>query len=70
VQKLDGNKAEQNIETLATLWLIDLHQTKSIAAELVFLGFFEQRAARDEGIYKIPFLYRPYLHVTQGKAFS
>jgi hypothetical protein len=70
VQKLDGNRAEQSIETLATLWGKGSDETKLIAAELVFVGFFEQRAARDEGIYKIPFIYRPYLRVTQGKAFS
>lgn len=70
VQKLDGNKAEQNIDTLAALWGKNLDETKLIASELVFVGFFEQRAARDEGIYKIPFIYRPYLRVTQGKAFS
>lgn len=70
VQKLDGSKAEQNIETLSALWDKGSDETKLIAAELVFIGFFEQRAARDEGIYKIPFIYRPYLRVTQGKAFS
>lgn len=70
IQKLDGNKAEQSLETLSHLWGKNNEETKSIAAELVFVGFFEQRAARDEGIYKIPFIYRPYLRVTQGKAFS
>lgn len=70
IQKLDGNKAEQSLETLANLLGKSIEETKLIAAELVSVGFFEQRAARDEGIYKIPFIYRPYLRVTQGKAFS
>ncbi|MDT7838079.1 P-loop ATPase, Sll1717 family [Aquabacterium sp. OR-4] len=70
IQGLDGNKAEQSLETLAGLWGKSLDETKRIAAELVVVGFFEQRAARDEGIFKIPFIYRPYLRVTQGKAFS
>ncbi|ABM42179.1 conserved hypothetical protein [Acidovorax sp. JS42] len=70
IQKLDGNKAEQNLETLSNLWGKNMEETKLVAAELVFVGFFEQRAARDEGVYKIPFMYRPYLRVTQGKAFS
>lgn len=70
IQKLEGNKAEQNLETLAALWDTDEEKTKSIANELVSVAFFEQRAAKDEGVYKIPFLYRPYLSVTQGKAFS
>lgn len=70
ILKLDGNKAEQNLETLSKLWGVGVDRAKSIATELVFVGFFEQRAARDEGVYKIPFIYRPYLQVTQGKAFS
>lgn len=70
ILKLDGNKAEQNLETLSILWEKSLEEAKLITAELVFVGFFEQRAARDEGIYKIPFIYRPYLRVTQGKAFA
>jgi hypothetical protein len=68
--KLDGNKAEQNLETLSVLWEKSIDEAKIVAAELVVIGFFEQRAARDEGIYKIPFVYRPYLRVTQGKAFA
>lgn len=70
IQKLDGNKAEQNLETLAKLWGTNVDDTKAIATELIFVGFFEQREARDEGVYKIPFIYRPYLRVTQGKAFT
>lgn len=70
IQKLDGNKAEQNLDTLSALWEKEIDETKKIAAELVLIGIFEQRAARDEGIYKIPFIYRPYLRATQGKAFA
>lgn len=70
IQKFDGNKAEQNIETLSKLWGRNVDETKNIASELVNVGFFEQRAARDEGVYKIPFIYRPYLRITQGKAVS
>lgn len=70
ILRLDGNKAEQNIETLSNLWAKNFEETKSLASELVLVGFFEQRAAKDEGIYKVPFLYRPYLRITQGKAFG
>ena len=70
ILKLDGNKAEQNIDTLSHIWRKDPDGAKALAAELVLVGFFEQRAAKDEGIYKVPFLYRPYLHITQGKAFT
>ncbi len=70
IMKLDGHKAEQNIETLSNLWSKSIDESKKLAAELVLVGFFEQRAAKDEGIFKVPFLYRPYLRITQGKAFA
>lgn len=70
ILKLDGNKAEHKIETLAAIWSVNAEEAKSIASDLVSIGFFEQRAARDEGVYKVPFIYRPYLRITQGKAFT
>ena len=69
ILKLEGKKAEQNISTLSSLWEKNIEETTSIATELSLVGFFEQRVAKDEGIYKIPFLYRPYLGIIQGKAF-
>lgn len=70
ILKLDGNKAEQNIDTLSGLWRNSADEARALATELVLIGFFEQRAAKDEGIFKVPFLYRPYLNITQGKAFT
>lgn len=70
ILKLDGNKAEHNIDTLSVLWGININEAKALAAELVLAGFFEQRAAKEEGVFKVPFLYRPYLRITQGKAFT
>jgi hypothetical protein len=70
ILKLERNKAEQNIETLAKLWSKTPDEAQSLADELVFVGFFEQPTLKDEGIFKIPFLYRPYLQITQGKAFG
>lgn len=67
--KLEGKKAEQNVETLSMVWGTIDEETKKISSELTAIGFFEQRAAKDEGIYKIPFVYRPYLRIIQGKAF-
>lgn len=67
--KLDGNKAEHITATLSTVWSTNPEIAKQTADKLVDIGFFEQRAAREEGLYKIPFLYRPYLRITQGKAF-
>jgi hypothetical protein len=70
ILRLEKSKAEQNLETLSALWGTQLEETKRITAELIAIGFFENRAAKDEGIYKVPFMYRPYLEITQGKAFS
>jgi len=70
ILKLDGKKAEQKIETLSSLWSLGSEDTRVVANDLVNVGFFEQPSARDDGIYKVPFLYRPYLRVTQGKAFG
>lgn len=67
---LEKSKAEQNLDTLSAIWSTSADETKRLAGELVAIGFFENRAAKDEGIYKVPFLYRPYLEITQGKAFT
>ncbi len=69
VNSLEGKKAEQSLETLSSLWAINQEEAKKIAYELTSIGFFEQRSARDEGVFKIPFVYRPYLRIVQGKAF-
>lgn len=69
ILKLEKSKAEQSIETLSRVWGVQMEKAKVIAGELVGIGFFENRDAKDEGVYKVPFLYRPYLEVTQGKAF-
>ena len=67
---LEKSKAEHKLDTLGRIWNTSLDETKRIAAELVAIGFFENRAAKDEGVYKVPFMYRPYLEITQGKAFG
>jgi hypothetical protein len=69
IMALENNKAEHNIETLCEIWQVDTQTALGIANNLAEVGFFEQRAARTEKIYKIPFLYRFYLNITQGKAF-
>lgn len=68
ILKLDGSKAEHTLSTLEKAWSTTEDSVKEISGELVGIGFFEQNSARDEGIFKIPFLYRPYLRITQGKA--
>jgi len=63
ISKFKGSKAEHNIDTLKQLlgdgW-------KDIVEELVFTGFLEQLSST----WKIPFLYREALGISQGKAFN
>lgn len=68
IELLRGDKAEQNIETLMNKWSLDRKLTSEISKKLVTIGFFEQRGEILNPKYKIPFMYRPYLDITQGTA--
>lgn len=66
---LHGNKAEHNLESLSEAWGTERSESEKISSQLAEIGFFESRAARIEGVYKMPFMYRFYLEVSQGKAY-
>ena len=66
---LQGSKAEHNLESLSRAWNMNMDDAAKIANELSEIGFFESRVARIEGIYKVPFIYRFYLEISQGKAY-
>jgi len=68
LEKLDGEKAEQNPESLATIWGMTREAAIEKANTLVGLGFFQARGSRQEPTYWVPFLYRDALHLVQGKA--
>jgi len=68
IEKMRGEKAEQSIATLAGLWGVGEEEAKSIAQKLTDIGFFEQRGSRDNLTFWVPFMYRPYLNLVQGKA--
>lgn len=68
ILELEEEKATQSIETLASIWEIDKDAAEKIASELVEIGFFEKRGQRKNPEYRVPFLYRPYLNLIQGKA--
>ena len=70
VVKLDGQKAEQTPESLSDLWSIKKDAAIAKAKMLVELGFFEERGAREEPTFWVPFLYRDALHLVQGRAES
>lgn len=68
IELLRDDKAEQSVDTLSSKWSIDKRETMDVAKKLVSIGFFEQRGEILNPKYKIPFMYRPYLDVTQGSA--
>lgn len=70
IEFLRGDKAEQNIDTLMNKWSLDKKGSMDVAKRLVSIGFFEQRGEVLNPKYKIPFIYRPYLDITQGTATS
>ncbi len=68
---LENSKVEHNLTTLSEIWSITLEkECEDIALRLAEIGFFEYKTAKNEKIYKIPFLYRFYLNISQGKAFQ
>lgn len=69
ILKLENAKAEHNLETLSSIWNTSQKQAENIATKLAEIGFFEAKSAKVDKLFKIPFLYRPYLSIVQGKAF-
>ncbi|WP_298739747.1 hypothetical protein [uncultured Psychrobacter sp.] len=65
----ENKKAEHNIITLCEVWGVSSDIALLKANNLSEIGFFELRTAKDEKVYKIPFIYRFYLNVIQGKAY-
>jgi hypothetical protein len=63
-----GEKTEQIIDTLATIWKVTKDEAGKRAQALVEIGFFQQRGGRDNWTYWVPFLYRDALCMSQGLA--
>ena len=66
IEALRGQRTSQRPATLSGLWRIDEEEARHLAEQLVDVGFFEQRGARDEPEYWVPFLYRDSLTLIQG----
>lgn len=69
ILEFENKKAEHNIETLCSIWNVASNEALTKARKLSEIGFFELKTARNEQVYKIPFIYRFHLNVTQGKAY-
>jgi energy-coupling factor transporter ATP-binding protein EcfA2 len=68
IEKLEGQKAEQTVETLASLWKCSTEEAQAAVTRLVDIGFFEKRGSGDSSTLWIPFIYRPALKIVQGSA--
>jgi hypothetical protein len=68
LERLEGQKTHQNDDSLAAIWELDRTRARSIANELVEVGFFERRGDRVSPTYWVPFMYRPALKLIQGSA--
>jgi hypothetical protein len=66
--KLNGEKTEQTVDSLAELWEMDRDQAVALAQRLVEIGFFELRGSKDAQTFWVPFLFRDALSMSQGLA--
>lgn len=69
IQKLEGEKAEQNAQELSSIWQVSVKEALETANELTELGFFEKRGSKESPSFWTPFLYREELKMIQGKSF-
>lgn len=61
-----NSKAEHNDHSLSKMFHVEVEQARLFARALIDIGFLEPVG---EG-YKVPYLYRASLNITQGKAFN
>lgn len=67
IEALREQKTEHNIESLGRVWKVSEDEANSVAKVLRNVGFFEERLSKGETTYWIPFVYRSYLALSQGK---
>jgi hypothetical protein len=68
LDRLDGEKNQQNLESLSKLWNVAIQRATEIADQLAEIGFFERRGPKEQPVYWVPFLYRDALNLIQGSA--
>lgn len=68
LEALRGGKTEHSISTLSTHWGVNLDESQNRAQRLLEIGVFEPLGSKNAPRYKVPFLYRDYLDLVQGKA--
>jgi hypothetical protein len=68
VDRLEGEKSQQSIASLAKIWGLSQAEAQASAEKLAEVGFFQKRGLKEEPIYWVPFLYRDALNLVQGQA--
>ena len=68
IESLRGDKAEHTFSTLSSKWNLPEEETHYTIKKLIQIGFIRQKGDMRNPIYEIPFIYRPYLDIVQGKA--
>jgi hypothetical protein len=68
VAALEGEKTEQTIASLASVWKISENSAMKRIQSLIEIGLFQERGGRDHWTYWVPFLYRDALSMSQGAA--
>ena len=68
IEALREDKTEQNVSSLARRWRVNEVEALRIARKLRDVGFFEERTSSlGDTTFWVPFVYRPYLQMSQGK---
>lgn len=68
IMKLERAKTQQTLPTLSEIWVCSEEKAQEIANNLVEVGFFERREAKQSQAYWVPFLYCDALQMVQGAA--
>jgi hypothetical protein len=68
LSKLRGEKTEQTIESLMSIWGLNEDNALKVTENAIHLGFFERRDVKGKTTYWVPFLFRDALEMSQGLA--
>jgi hypothetical protein len=68
LSKLCGEKTEQTVESLMSIWGLNEDNTLKVAENAICVGFFERREIKGRTTYWVPFLFRDALEMSQGLA--
>ena len=68
IAALEGEKTEQIVDSLSSIWRVPPTVAGEIAHMLGEIGFFQVRGSREKPTFWVPFLYRDALNMSQGLA--